>query len=81
MLNKSTGHLIPTIILSTLAMVAIISINVLIHETLYSGVTNESILIWITGERSFISYFGNILWSVTATTTTYTAYQLVNNKK
>jgi len=62
-------------------MVAIISINVLIHEALYSGVTHESILIWVTGETSFISYFGIILWSVTATVCFFAAALLSNKKQ
>jgi len=81
MLNKSTGHLISTVILSTLVMVATISINVLIEETLYSGAINESLLIWVTGERSFISYLCIILWSVTSTVCFFAAALLSNKKQ
>jgi len=50
-------------------MVTTISMNVLLDDVYseYVGIINESTLIWVTGEESFISYLGIILWCVTAT--------------
>ena len=69
MLNKSTWYLALTIIMSTFVMVTTISMNVLLDDVYseYVGIINESTLIWVTGEESFISYLGIILWCVTAT--------------
>lgn len=70
-MTNSSRHLLITFILSTLVLVAIISINMLF----------ESKINLVTGDGSFLSDLGIILWCVSATVCFFAAVLLRNNQQ
>jgi len=68
---KSSQQLVITFVLSTLVLVAIVSINILFESKIHL----------VTGEGSFLSDLGIILWCVPATVCFFAAALLRNNQQ